>query len=97
MVEHKQPTPISFNVLTDKNWIDSLKGALECLDDKRHYKGRATMGMTLISTNKKVEGQVSPHLAIEVSGNGYSSWDDFLLKGKEQLMPVYDWAIRVTD
>ena len=57
-----EPTPIALNQLDGDGWARALRLARECLDPKRHHRGRRRANVTLVHTGCTVERWVSPHL-----------------------------------
>ena len=88
------PTPITLGCLTEEAWREVLNGALECLDEKRNRRGRATQEVTLAADGRTIEGGVSPHLTFVFASNGAVDWGPFLERGLERLQPFYEWTMR---
>ena len=61
------PTPIALDRLDGQGWADALRGARECLNPRKQHRGRNKAAVTLLSSGRRVEMEVTPHLTIWTS------------------------------
>ena len=86
------PTPITLDRLDSDGWARALRGARECLDPKRNYRGSRRIGVTLLGSGQLVERWVSPHLQLR-------TWFDegaphTLQEAKDNLQALHEFATR---
>jgi hypothetical protein len=56
---------VKLSDLNERNWEEMLQEAINCLNKKKNYRGRAIQNVTLMKSGIKKEGVVSPHLNIQ--------------------------------
>ena len=92
--------------INKESWLLILDEAKSCLNKKKYYKGRVKQIVTLKSTGKKLEKEVSPHLSIhfEIFNNGSAKINNENAKinnenakigiqeGLKVLEPAYNWV-----
>ncbi len=77
-------------------WKSMINEALDCLDKNKNYQGRAKQLVTLKSTGKSLEKEVSPHLRIytEIDSHLPRDLQDFLKHlelARKRLQPIYNF------
>ena len=84
------PAPIALHRLNSEGWKRALRGARECLDPKRGYRGRLRTKVTLRPSGQMVEREVTPHLHLGMFLTRTSP--DEMRRAKANLEALHDWA-----
>ena len=84
------PTPIMLDRLDGEGWKRALRGAKECLDPKREYRGRRRTEVTLRRSCQIVEREVTPHLYLGVFLA--KTAPDEMRRAKSNLEALHEWA-----
>lgn len=87
-----RPTPITLDQLDPDGWARALRGARECLDPKRNYRGRRRTEVTLLGSGQVVERWVSPHLQFRTHFDERAPHT--LQEAKDNLQALHEFATR---
>jgi hypothetical protein len=95
---HIAPSNLFLSELTDKQWHDIIKEALDCLDKKAGYKGRGHQVVSRIKSNDTKKMDVSPHLTFRIvitdkEPQSIDSFLDDLKEAQNTLAPLYRFAL----
>ena len=86
------PTPISLDRLDPDGWLEALEVARECLNPERKHRGRRRVEVTLLPSGRKVEREVTPHLAFKTSLPKTTL--DAMRRAKDNLEALHAFARR---
>ncbi len=79
-----------------ERWATVLIDALDCLNNKNHYRGRGAQEVTFTNSGIKQTMEVTPHLYISTRIETNGDIDSRLKKGITRLKPVHEWVTRQT-
>ena len=93
--EHDLMAPTPLDRLTPSSWREALAEALGCLDERRAYRGRRKVLVTLAASGKQVERWVSPHLNCRTTLTAGCSRDRATISrqlsdARTRMQPIYD-------
>lgn len=87
---HIAPTPINLDQLKDDGWAQALLQARECLDPKRGHRGRRKIEVTLASSGRVAEMEVTPHLYFRTRFD--KSAPQSMRRAKDNLEALHQFA-----
>ena len=78
--------------IDDATWFAMIDEALSCLDPDRGFRARRRQKVTLVSSERVVEREVSPHLTISTELDRSDDNDAVIRRSLQRMMPVYEWV-----
>ena len=92
--KHIGLSPRALSEVSHEAWQDALREAYDCLDAGKRHRGRARQTVTLTTTRRQVEKEVSPHLQFrqQLTPGADAGWADALRVARQNLQPLYDWV-----
>ena len=84
------PTPLALDCFDGRDWADALRGARDCLDPERNYRGRRMVAVTLLASGRRVVMPVTPHLGFRTELAAVSPRE--MRQARENLEVLHEFA-----